>query len=89
MFLLSGLIHDCVISLPARGGYGLPTGYFLLQGLAVVAEHTRLARRIGLGCGWRGWLFTVIVVAGPVGWLFHPPFIHHVILPMLHALGAT
>ena len=88
-FFLSGLAHECVISLPARGGYGLPTGYFVLQGLAVATEHTRVGRRIGLGRGWRGWLFTMTLAAAPAGLLFHPPFIHHVILPMLHALGAT
>lgn len=89
VFLLSGLVHELVISVPAHGGYGLPTGYFLLQGLGVVAEHTRVGRRIGLSHGWRGWLFTLLVAAVPACWLFHPPFIHHVILPMLHALGAT
>lgn len=30
-----------------------------------------------------------IATAGPVFWLFHPPFVRNVILPMLDALGAT
>lgn len=89
VFLLSGLVHELVISLPARGGYGLPTGYFLLQGLGVACEHTRVGRRIGLGHGWRGWLFTMFVTIAPAFWLFHPPFIRHVILPMLKAFNAN
>jgi hypothetical protein len=88
-FLVSGLLHDFVISVPARGGYGLPTLYFLLQGAGVLFEHTKFARHCGLGHGIRGWLFTLLVTAGPAFWLFHPPFIHRVILPMLHAIGAT
>ncbi len=89
VFLLSGLVHELVISLPAQGGYGLPTAYFVIQGLGVVGEHTRAGRRLGLGGGARGWCFTMLVVAAPAFWLFHPPFIRNVILPMLHALGAT
>jgi len=89
VFVLSGLIHDLVISVPARGGYALPTAYFLLQGLGAVGERTGLGRRLGLGHGFRGWAFAVLITAGPAFWLFHPPFIHNVILPMLHAIGAT
>jgi hypothetical protein len=89
VFLLSGLIHELVISIPAHGGYGLPTGYFVVQGLGVAGEHTRLGRRVGLGRGWRGWLFTVIVAAAPAFWLFPPPFVRTVILPMLAFIGAT
>jgi hypothetical protein len=89
VFGLSGLIHDLLISLPASGGYGLPTLYFLIQGLGTIIERSRFGNRIGLGRGERGWLFTLLVTVGPVAGLFHPPFIKHVILPMLNAIGAT
>ena len=89
VFLLSGVIHDLVISLPARGGYGLPTAYFLVQGAAVLFERSRAGRALGLGRGGRGWLFVLIVTATPVFWLFHPTFIYNVILPMLQAIGAV
>jgi predicted DCC family thiol-disulfide oxidoreductase YuxK len=89
VFLLSGLIHDLIISLPARGGYGLPTAYFMFQGLGVLLERTAIAQSLGLGRGGPGRLFSVLWTAGPAFWPFHPVFIRHVILPMLHALGAT
>jgi hypothetical protein len=89
VFLASGLIHELVISIPAQGGYALPTGYFLVQGLGVAGERTRAGRRLGLGRGWRGWLFTLVVAGGPAFWLFPPPFVRHVILPMLAFIGAT
>lgn len=89
VFLVSGLIHDFAISIPARGGYGLPTLYFLLQGAGVLFERTNLARRCGLNRGVRGWLFTMFITTGPVFWLFHPVFIRHVILPFLKVIGAA
>lgn len=89
VFLTSGILHELVISVPARGGYGLPTAYFLLQGLAVLFEHSESGRKLGLGSGLRGWCFLALVAGLPAFWLFHPLFVHRVILPMLHALGAT
>ncbi len=88
VFIVSGLLHDMVISLPARGGYGLPTLYFAIQGAGVVAEHSKTGRRMGLGRGMRGWLFMALGTAGPAFWLFHPPFVHNVILPFMKVMGA-
>ena len=83
-FAVSGLIHELVISLPAGAGFGLPTGYFILQGLAILTQRKWAALRGDIS----GWLFTMIVVAGPAYWLFHPPFVQNVILPFMHAIGA-
>ena len=79
-FLVSGLVHELVISLPARGGYGLPTAYFLLQGTGILTE--RALPQI------RGQIFTIVITAVPAFWLFHPPFVRNVILPFMKAIGA-
>ena len=79
-FLVSGLIHELVISLPAGADYGLPTAYFLLQGIGILTE--RALPQI------RGQIFTIVITAVPVFWLFHPPFVRNVILPFMEALGA-
>ena len=88
VFVVSGLIHDAVISIPARGGYGLPTMYFLIQGAGVFMERSRLGKQLGLRHNIRGWIFTAAFTAGPAFWLFHPPFIRHVILPFMQAIRA-
>ena len=87
-FALSGLVHDLVISVPAGGGYGLPTAYFLLQAGALLLERSAAGRHLGLGRGVRGRVFAVAVVAGPAFFLFHPPFIEHVVIPFLQAIHA-
>ncbi len=87
-FIASGVIHETVISLPALGGWGLPTAYFTLQGLAAAFERSRAGRRIGLRQGWRGRAFTLLIVGAPAFFLFHPPFVRNIMLPMMEATGA-
>jgi alginate O-acetyltransferase complex protein AlgI len=89
VFLISGLVHELVITVPARGGYGLPTGYFLLQGFGLVLERSAVGRGLGLGNGVRGRLFALGIAAAPAFWLFPPVFVRRIILPMLHAIGAN
>ncbi len=79
-FLVSGLIHELLTSLPAGAGYGLPTAYFLLQGIGILTE--RALPQI------RGQIFTIVITAVPAFWLFHPPFVRNVILPFMKAIGA-
>jgi len=88
VFVVSGFIHDLVISLPAHGGYGLPTGYFLLQGFGVSLERSGIGRRLGLQQGFSGWLCMFVFTVGPAFWLFHPAFVSRVILPFMKAIGA-
>jgi alginate O-acetyltransferase complex protein AlgI len=86
-FLFSGIVHDLVISVPAGGGYGGPTLFFAIQALAIFAERSRIGRAIGLGFGWRGWVFTALTLILPAYGLFHPPFVRNVIVPMMAAFG--
>ena len=82
-FVFSGVIHELAISLPARGGYGWPMLYFLIQGLGVLGER-QFAKR-----GWwkprsvanRAW--AIAVVALPVPLLFHQAFVTKVIVPIV------
>jgi alginate O-acetyltransferase complex protein AlgI len=88
-FAISGLVHELVISLPAGAGFGLPTAYFLVQGLGVLVEHSSAGKALRLGGGTSGWVFTMIVVAGPAYWLFHPAFVRQVIVPFMQTIGAV
>lgn len=87
-FLFSGVIHDLVISVPARGGYGGPTAFFAIQGAAMMLERSAFGRQMGLGSGWSGRLFAAVVLVAPAGLLFHRPFVVGIIVPFMRVLGA-
>ena len=87
-FLVSGFVHELVISVPARGGYGLPTIYFFLQGIGSLAERSATGKWLGMGRGVTGWLWTAAIALGPVYILFHPPFVLRVMVPFLRALSS-
>lgn len=87
-FIFSGAIHELAVTVPAGGGYGGPTLFFGLQGLAILLQRSHTGRAFGLGRGWRGWAFTMAAVALPAGIAFPPVFVYNVILPLMQAVGA-
>jgi alginate O-acetyltransferase complex protein AlgI len=88
VFAASGLIHELVISLPAGGGYGGPTLFFLIQFAGLHLQRSAFSRGYGLDRGGPGWLLTMLVVVGPVPLLFHPPFVEQVFLPFMQVCHA-
>jgi alginate O-acetyltransferase complex protein AlgI len=82
-FIFSGLLHELAISLPVNHGYGLPTFYFIIQGLLVLIEKilvshgaTFLKNKFAA----RLWLFFWLVVPMPL--LFHAHFIREIVWPL-------
>lgn len=81
-FLASGLLHELACSLPVAAGYGLPSIYFLLHGIAMWIEH-RLAR-CGIqleGVVGRIWVYAWVLLPAPL--VFHAAFLDGVIVPLL------
>ncbi len=74
VFFASGLVHDLVISVPARGGWGQPTLYFLIQGGGVLLERRWKMKS-------RAWVWAVTGLPLPL--CFPPAFCERVILPLL------
>jgi alginate O-acetyltransferase complex protein AlgI len=85
VFLASGVIHDLVITVPAGGGYGLPTLYFLLQAAAILLSRTPPGRRFRLHRGWQARLLAAVMLIAPLPLLCPQPFLDNVVLPMLAA----
>lgn len=93
-FFASGLMHELVITVPAQGGFGGPTAYFLLQACAIAFERSSAGRSLGLGRNGlhrnvRSRLFTAIVLIAPVPLLFPPTFVENVALPWLRAMAGV
>lgn len=82
-YLFSGAVHELAISVPAGAGYGLPTLYFGIQGVAIVIERSVARRGVTLSGGLRGWVWTASVTGPAAFLLFHPPFIRRVVLPVV------
>jgi D-alanyl-lipoteichoic acid acyltransferase DltB (MBOAT superfamily) len=87
-FFGSGVVHDIVISIPARGGYGGPTLYFLVQGCAILVSRGVISKKIHLRNGLVGWSFTILTLVLPAPMLFHDKFVLDVIIPFMVFLGA-
>ena len=87
-FLFSGVVHDLVISVPAGGGYGGPTLFFVVQGLGILVERSVPGRALGLGHGARGWIFAMVLLVALAPFLFHSPFVERIIVPFMHSMGA-
>lgn len=81
-FLFSGIVHDVVISIPAGGGYGGPTLFFVIQACVLLIERRWTSQPLV------GWFVTMSVLVLSVVLLFHPPFVEGIIVPFLHALFA-
>jgi hypothetical protein len=86
VFVYSGVLHEFV-SVLARGGYGRPTLYFLIQGAGFLVEGTHFGRRFLVGSPLRGRCWTALVVVGPVALVVPPAFLVEVIVPVLREAG--
>ena len=89
VFAFSGFVHEMMISAPARGGYGGPMIYFVVNGLAVQIETLSGWRKLAQRLPVLGRIWAMTVVLTPLPLLFHGPFQTQVVLPFLAAVGAT
>jgi len=78
-FLLSGILHEVAISVPARAGYGRPLAYFALQGALVLLE----GRIGGKTSPLRGRLRTLLGFTLPLPLLLIPEFLRAAIWPLI------
>ncbi|MES2996880.1 MAG: MBOAT family protein [Verrucomicrobiota bacterium] len=83
VFFISGLLHEVVVTVPARGGYGLPTLYYLLQGIGMIVETRLPARSLVLRR-----LFAFVVLVVPLSLGFPAEFVRNVAEPFFRSIHA-
>ncbi|MBY0359116.1 MAG: membrane bound O-acyl transferase family-domain-containing protein [Candidatus Obscuribacterales bacterium] len=83
VFVVSGILHDFCISYSAGGGWGWPTLYFIVQGLAVLLE-SRFIKRSTPKIISRLWTWAWLLL--PLPWLFTPQFRGIFIVPLFQSL---
>ena len=82
-FLFSGLLHELALSVPVHSGYGLPTLYFFIQGIAVLVEKALVLNKYTFLQHWfwaRAWVFIWLILPMPL--LFHEQFIKQIVWPL-------
>jgi hypothetical protein len=82
-FIFSGLLHELALSVPVNSGYGLPTVYFIIQGIMILVENALVDNKITIlqnKLFGRVWTFFWVIV--PVPLLFHTQFIQQVVWPL-------
>ncbi len=82
-FAFSGLLHELALSVPVNSGYGLPTLYFMIQGVLVLIEKTLTDYKVAFlrnRIVAKVWTFFWIIAPAPL--LFHPQFIKEIVWPL-------
>lgn len=88
VFAFSGLVHEAAISIPARGGFGLPLAFFALQLIAVQLERRLAKQGIRLSGSRTGTLWCIAWIAAPAPLLlFHSAFLEQVVRPIVEGVA--
>jgi predicted DCC family thiol-disulfide oxidoreductase YuxK len=85
VFVVSGILHELAISYPAQSGWGLPFAYFILQGILVLLETTKLKIKRWPSIVRRLWTYFWILSPLPI--LFHGAFRSKLIVPLFQILN--
>nr|WP_239583674.1 membrane bound O-acyl transferase family-domain-containing protein [Herpetosiphon giganteus] len=75
VFIVSGLLHELLLSYPAAGGWGWPTGYFVVQIAATSLERRRSLRAWLRRSSYRQIIWTLSWTIIPAPLLFRPELV--------------